>query len=289
VIMTIRDEALARVRSFPAVPGTAARCLRLLRDPRSSAADVERAMRFDPGFTANVLRMANSAYFGYPRKIGSVRQAVVRLGWDRVYQLVLASCVNGMMSEAVPGYDLEPGELWRHAVGVAVSTEYLMKKLNVSVIEEAFTAGLLHDVGKLVMGSFVEADFSAIDDLVSERKISFATAEREILGINHAEIGASILEKWALPEDLVDVVRWHHEPGLAPEANMLVDAVHVSDVLCLMLGIGTGREGLTYDPDPAVMARLGLRVAELESIASYVLQDLAEFCESMISMSCAQG
>lgn len=286
---TIRDEALARVRSFPAVPGTAAKCLKLLRDPRTSAADVEKAMRFDPGFTANVLRMANAAYFGYARKIGSVRQAVVRLGWDRVYQLVLASCVNGMMSEAVPGYDLGPGELWRHAVGVAVSTEHLMKKLNVSVIEEAFTAGLLHDVGKLVMGSFVEADFSTIDNLVSEKKISFATAEREILGINHAEVGAYILESWALPEDLVNVVRWHHEPELAGEGNLLVDAVHVADVLCLMLGIGTGREGLKYDPDPAVLKRLGLKVAELESIASFVLQDLAEFCESMDSISHAQG
>jgi putative nucleotidyltransferase with HDIG domain len=282
---TIREQALAKVRSFPAVPGTAAKVLKLLRDPRSSAADVEKAMRFDPGFTANVLRMANAAYFGYARKIGSVRQAVVRLGWDRVYQLVVASCVNGIMNKAVPGYCLAPGELWRHAVGVSVSTEHLMKKLSVSVVEEAFTAGLLHDVGKLVMGSFVEADFSRIDELISEKGISFAAAEREVLGINHAEIGAYILESWALPEDLVDVVRWHHEPELAGEGNILVDAVHVADALCLMIGIGTGREGLKYEPAPAVMARLGIQVSELESVAGFVLQDLAEFCESMETMS----
>jgi putative nucleotidyltransferase with HDIG domain len=225
--------------------------------------------------------MANSAYFGYPHKIASVRQAVVRLGWERVYQLVVASCVNGVMNHAIPGYGLAPGDLWRHALGVAMTTEQLLRKLNIRVLDEAFTAGLLHDVGKLVMGRFVEEDSLAIDALVSDGGMTFAAAEKDVLGLNHAEIGALILEKWALPESLLDVVRRHHEPGLAAGGNILVDAVHVADGLCLMLGIGTGKESLRYEPEPAAVQRLGLKVEDLGSVADMVLEDLGEFCGTM--------
>jgi putative nucleotidyltransferase with HDIG domain len=278
VITVTRQKVMAKLDSFPAMPGTAARVMKLLSDPASSATTIEQSVRYDPGLTANILRFANSAYLGFPQRIGSVRQGIVRLGWKRVYQLVVASCVNGIMSKPVPGYDLPPGELWRHCVGVSVATEQLMKRLKIVSSEETFTAALLHDVGKLVMGSFVEEGFKRIE-VLSSGGMSFEAAEREIIGIDHAEVGAQVLEKWLLPVGLVQVVRWHHEPDRAPEPDSKLDMVHVADVLCLMLGMGTGREGLGYTPAESAMVRLGLKTADLESVASSTLQGVQELSE----------
>lgn len=278
MITVTRQKVMAKLDSFPAMPGTATRVMRLLSDPDSSATAIEQSVRYDPGLTANILKFANSAYLGFPQKIGSVRQGIVRLGWKRVYQLVVASCVNGLMSKPVPGYDLPPGELWRHCIAVSVATEQLMRRLKLPASEETFTAALLHDVGKLIMGSFVEEGFKRIE-VLSAQGTSFEAAEREVIGIDHAEIGAQVLEKWLLPEGLVGVVRWHHEPDRAGEPNPKLDMVHIADVLCLMLGMGTGREGLGYKPSESAITRLGLKTADLEAVASSTLQGVQELSE----------
>jgi len=278
VITVTRQQVMAKLDSFPAMPRTAARVMKLLSDPTSNATVVERSVRYDPGLTANILKLANSSYLGFPRRIGSVRQGIVRLGWKRVYQLAVASCVSGIMSKPVPGYALPHGELWRHCVGVSVATEQLMKRLKLPPSEETFTAALLHDVGKLIMGSFVEEGLERIEFL-SARGMSFETAELEIIGIDHAEIGAQVLEKWLLPVGLVQVVRWHHKPDRAVRRNANLDMVHVADVLCLMLGMGIGREGLGYKPAQSAMARLGLKATDLEGVACNTLDGVQELSE----------
>ena len=142
----------AAVNSFPGMPGTAVKLLGLIDDPAMRVSQIEEILRQDPGLTANVLRLANSAYFGIPSKIGSIRQAVTLLGLKRLIQLVIAACVNAIMDKPVSGYDLPPGELWRHSIAVSVAAEGLVKELKGKAAEEIFTAALLHDVGKLVLG-----------------------------------------------------------------------------------------------------------------------------------------
>jgi len=215
--------------------------------------------------------LTNSAYFGLPNKVGSVQQAVVMLGWKRLIRIVLSTCVNAVMDKPIPGYDLPPGELWRHSVAVSVTAEGLMKELNLGVDDEIFTAALLHDLGKLVMGEFVAEDLESIR-LTAERGIPFQMAEREVLGTDHAEIGGMLMESWSFPPRFVDAVRWHHEPDSAENPSTLIDIVHVANVLCLMLGIGAGIEGLHYRPSAAVTKRLGLKPKQLEVVASQTLQ-----------------
>jgi HD-like signal output (HDOD) protein len=122
----------------------------------------------------------------------------------------------------------------------------------------------------LILGKFVKEDFNKIEIKASEG-ISFHLAEHEVLGTDHAEIGAHILKRWSLPHEIVNAVRWHHDPELAEETNTLIDVVHVADVLCLMIGIGVGREGLHYKPSPSVSKRIGLTSNQLEVIASHTL------------------
>lgn len=276
------DRIMAEVKLFPSMPGVAAKLLTLSNNSDADPSQVEEILRYDPGLTANILKLTNSAYFGLPSKVGSVRQAVVLLGWRRLRQLVIFSCVNALMDKSVPGYDLPPGELWRHSIAVSVAAEGLVKELNVMAHQEVFTAALLHDLGKLVLGSFVKEEIGEIESIASQG-VPFEAAERMILGTDHAEIGARLLKNWSFPSEIVSAVRWHHTPDFADETNTLIDIVHVANVLCLMIGIGVGREGLQHEPSPSATKRLGLKIPDLEIVASRTLQWVNEFSDVLES------
>lgn len=276
LLETIRND----IGNFPGMPGAASKLLALLNNTETPLAEIETILRYEPGLTANVLRLVNSAYFGFSKKIGSVRQAILLMGWKRLTQLVIASCVSAIMDKPVSGYDLAPGDLWHHSIAVAVASEGLAKLLHVSGVEEIFTAGLLHDVGKMLLGRFVE-EHRVVMEVESYRERSFEQVEREVFGMDHAEVGALILSKWGLPEDLVLAVQYHHEPDKAPKPLAAVDIVHVADIVSLMIGIGVGREGLQYEVSTEVTSRLNLEARHIERIASETLQWLYSFIESM--------
>ncbi len=269
---------MAKVDSFPSIPGSTVKLLQLLETPEAPVQEIEDVLRMDPGMTANVLKLTNSAYIGLPSKVGSVKRAVMLLGMKKIRQLVMASCVSDVMDGSVPGYGLPAGELWRHSIAVSVAAEGISKELNLAGTEDIFTAALVHDVGKLILGQFIQEDMAAIQTAAGEN-VSFELAEKRVLGVDHAEIGARILSHWSLPEDLVHAVRWHHDPDGAEETNGMTDVVHVANVLCLMMGIGVGREGLQYEPSPKVTQRLGVKPDLLEHVASQTLQLVEELSD----------
>jgi putative nucleotidyltransferase with HDIG domain len=253
------------------MPGTTVKLLALVDDSGVSVAQIESILRQDPGLTANLLKLANSAYFGFPSTIGSVRQAVTLLGLKRLLQLVIFTCTGALIGQTVSGYDLPAGELWRHSLAVSVAAEGLVRELKLDAAEEIFTAALLHDVGKIILGQFVQDEYAKIVQAL-DQELPFETAETIVLGANHAEIGAQVLSKWSFPESIVNAVRWHHDPEKADCVDPMLDIVHVANMLCLMIGIGVGREGLHYQPSPMVTKRLGLATPHLEKVASQTLQ-----------------
>lgn len=268
---TVDPAILNKVRTFPAMSQSATRLLELLGDPDASVSDVEVAVRYDPGLTANLLKLANSAFFGQQGTIASVRDAVLRLGMKRIFQLVMTYSTGSVLSPPVAGYDTRPGEMWLHCIAVSVATERIAAGLGLCGSDEIFTAALLHDVGKLVLGEFVGAESATVATATSGGA-SFDAAERQVLGVDHGEIGALILEDWSLPEELVSVVRWHHRPEELDPPQLLVDVVHVADMLCMSLGYDEGREGLHYRISPVVAGRLGIRAADLERFAMETME-----------------
>ena len=269
---------VSAIKAFPGMPGAAVKLLALIDDPAMRVSQIERILRHDPGLTANVLRLANSAYFGIPSKVGSIRQAVILLGLKRLIQMVIAACVGAIMDKPVPGYDLSPGELWRHSIAVSVAAEGLVKELQIEAAEEIFTAALLHDVGKMVLGQFVKDDFNQIQTAVSQG-ISFEMAETIVLGINHADVGARILTRWALPLEIVNAIQFHHAPQSAENTNTMLDIVHVANFISMMTGIGIGSDGLQHQPDVKVTERLRLESYHLEKVASQTMQWVNELTE----------
>lgn len=262
------------------MPGVAHRLLMLADAPDAAVQQIEAALRQDPGLTANLLKLANSAYFGIPSRVGSVRQAVMLLGLKRVVQLVVAACAGAMLDADVPGYDLPAGELWRHSLAVSVAAKGLARELKLEAADEIFTAGLLHDVGKLILGQFVQEEYARIEQTLAQG-MPFECAEAAVLGMDHAEIGAQVLAQWSLPENIVQAVRWHHRPEMSERLDVMLDVVHVANMLCLMIGIGVGREGLLHEPSPVVTRRLGLEPPHLEKVASQTLQWVGELSQAL--------
>ena len=269
---------MLKVEAFPGMPATAARLLPLLEDPDSTTSEIESILKYDPGLTANVLKLTNSAYFGIPTHVSSVRQAVVLLGWKRLIQMVMTICMSPIMNKTIPGYDLPRGALWQHSIAVSVAAEILVNALKIPDADEVFTAALLHDVGKLILGGFVKKDLEQIEDMVT-KGITFDVAESMVLGTNHAEIGGQILQNWSFPAELVNAVRWHHDPESCENSCILSDIVHVANSLGLMTGFGKAGEVTDIELFGPVVDRLGLKANHLEAMAQQTLEELEKLSD----------
>ncbi len=269
---------MRQVKSFPGMPTTAAKLLPLLREPDSSIARIEDLIKYDPGLTANLLKLTNSAYFGLPSRISSVRQAVLLLGRKRLLQLVTTMCMSGLMKKAVPGYDLPQGGLWRHSVAAAVAADRLVQSLNLTQADEVFTAALLHDIGKMVLGEYVREDLKSIEQMVA-KGISFEVAEYMVLGTNHADIGARILQSWSMPLELVHAVAWHHDPDQCEQRCLLSDLVHVANVAVRGIGCAKGGNDPSADGSFKAFDRLGLSPADIGVLAEQTLQEMGKLAE----------
>ena len=281
--MSTRDTILEQVRDIQGLPVAASQIVGMVEDPDVEINAVVGAIEHDPGLTSNVLRLANSAYFAGPRTIGSVHDAIVRLGMNRVFQLALASAIAPLAGAPVKGYDLPAGDLLTHSIAVAVGAEKLAQTLELRPPPSAFTAALLHDVGKIVLGTFIEVDVKPILALAFEHQVSFEVAEAQVMGISHAEVGAVILEQWNLPASVVDVVRWHHQPEQCPGVPLSVDLVHIADSLATLSGIGAGVDGLNYRPSRESVTRLKVTTRVNEAVINHILTGLEELRTVLIA------
>ncbi|MGV0950240.1 MAG: HDOD domain-containing protein [Azonexus sp.] len=273
---------LADVKRLPTLPASLARLSALQHDERSSAADYEKVIGIDPALTVNVLRLANSGFFGSPRQIVSVRQAVTLLGTQRIVEAAMGAAFSAVLPNALPGYGIESVTFWRHCVAVGVLTQRIGEDLRLEHRADGFTCGLLHDIGKLVTSAYLAPESTAIFDCIRERHKCLIAAEREIIGTDHTQIGAAVAEKWALPDRLCSVVRWHHSPSLrevprAPAAAAdLVDAVHVADCLAHVFGFGTDIGELARELDAGAVERIGEPVRRLERIVGEAANQIEE-------------
>jgi putative nucleotidyltransferase with HDIG domain len=273
-------EITTKIQSFPSMPATGAKMLKMLEDPETTVDEIEDVLRHDPGLTGNVLKLANSSYFGIPSKVASTRQAVLLLGLKKLIQLVIASCVNAVMDKPVPGYNMAPGNLWRHSIAVSIASEALVKGKKNLAVDDIFTPALLHDIGKLILGNFVKEDQAAIEKIANQG-VPYVVAENMVLGTDHAEIGAQTLTQWSFPPDVVDAVRWHHDPDFPEKPGSAIDIVYLANLLCQT--DDAGHENGTYcaELSPAVVERLGLEVNQFDEIKTSVAQWVDELADAL--------
>lgn len=262
----IPDKILQKVSAFPSMPKAAIKLRALLSEKDVSIVEIERILRHDPGLAANVLRLANSAFFGLPAKVSTLKHAVMLVGIKRFSKIAIGACMNKTMDTAVEGYGLSPGELWLHSIAVSTTAEALAKNRKLAETNDFFMPALLHDLGKLVLGKFVKAEQSKIDSLVA-KGVPFVIAEKEVLKTDHAEIGALILSKWSFPDDLINAVRWHHYPEGLENSNLHPEIVYIANLLCHSNDDSEPVEEQLNMPYSSVLDRLGIESEQYEVFA----------------------
>ncbi len=255
---TTRDKILSEIKSIEKIPGRAGDALVALQDPESDTRELSRIIEYDPGLTSTILHLVNSASFGGSGKISTIKDAIVRMGRKQVFVAAISSIAKATVEQAINGYGLKKGELWKHMVFVGVCSEVLPAVVDVPTPDGILAAGLLHDIGKVVLGEFLEIDCEEIYKLSENEGLSFEESERQVLGIDHAEIGAILLAGWNVPENIIKIVHYHHRPDDIKDYDAGIDIVHAADNLGIISGIGTGDDGSEYRPSSKVYKRLGL-------------------------------
>jgi putative nucleotidyltransferase with HDIG domain len=263
--MSLASEIVERIETIGTVPTAVAQVFGLVNDPRTTMADFERVVRPDVGLTANLLRCANSVYYRASREITSVRDAIARMGMRRVFEVAAGASFAKAVPAVLTGYGTPAASYWEHSVAVAVLADRIGREAGFTYPDLAFTAGLLHDLGKIVVATWLDSNPML---RVPEGGLVSVELEQELLGASHAEFGEALCQKWNLPRDIGGAARWHHAAGDAPSATLryLATVIQVADEAAHDAGFG---EGLG-NPELQVEAleRLSLSVERVQSIVA---------------------
>lgn len=267
-----------RIENIPTLPEVSARILAVTQDPSTSAEDVNRIILTDQALTAKILKLVNSAFYGFPRRIGTVTEAVVILGFGTIRNLAITASVFHTFGKRGKG-KFDRAAFWKHCVGVGVVSRLLARRLGAPNHEDNFIAGLLHDVGKVVLDQYLHDEFVEALARVESEQISLYEAENEVFGITHADIGGWLSEHWNMPDYLVWSIKFHHEPGKAPGDCSVVPIVHVANSVARYKEIGNGGDPLKPPIQTEALQRLNFTKEHMDYVLEAVDKDLEKAAE----------
>lgn len=276
--MTDLKKVIDEIRDLPALPDVVAKLNRMIRDPNTSANDINEVISRDVALSAKMLKLVNSPFYGFPRRITTITYAVVILGFNAVRNLALSAFVFDAFRKGDPTFD--PTAFWQHSVGTAAAAQILAKKAGFTQVEDAFMGGLLHDVGKILMAQFLKPDFLKVIRETQAKDALFYDLEKAMLDYDHAEIGGLLMERWNLPPHLVEIVRFHMTPDAVPATDergeivrKLTDIVHFADILARALCFGHPGDDKIPLLSSGTWTRLGWKWEEVGSLMDQILDE----------------
>ena len=231
---------------LPTLPTVVSKMIDQVDSPRTSAASLARLISADQALTAKVLKLANSAYYGFPREISTVNMAIVVLGFNAVKEMGLSLSVFDVFKKTASAGHFDVTLFWEHSVGCGVASRMLARTYRAPFIGEAFVAGLLHDVGKVILKQYFDAEFAEIIKAQKERDLTLEAAELEVIQTSHTQIGAWLADKWNLPKIISESILHHHDPWEAKTQPLFVACVTLGDYLCYLSK--TGESGRIAPP-----------------------------------------
>jgi putative nucleotidyltransferase with HDIG domain len=261
------DRAIQRLRPIPQV---ALKIIRMIHERRHSMEQVGKEIRQDQVFSANVIRLCNSALIGMTTKVDSVDRALVVLGEKQLLQLAVSASVESFFPETEQGYSLCKGGLYQHALGTAMITERLANFTGRVPGDVAYTAGLLHDIGKVILDQYLSPAHPLFYRRTQVDGASLILVEDEVLGISHPKAGGRMADHWSLPENLIDTIRHHHHPEQATVDPTLTHLVYLADLLMSRFLVGQELEHLNTDKLSERLRKVGLSLSQLPVIVDLI-------------------
>jgi len=267
--MPRKEEIIGRIRSLPPLSQTALQIMAILCASGGSAGKLVRVIETDAALTARVLTIVNASELFRINSITTIAGAMAVLGDKVLLGIALDYCTGGLMHKPLAGYQAEQGKLWEHNLLTAIAAKVLagISPMHVNP-DEAFTGGILHDIGKSVLSEFLKGP---TEDRIVETDRGVLTdyleVEEERLGTNHCIIGAAMATMWKLPSPFPEIIRYHHHPQAAEETyRSIIYAVHLGDVLAMMKGSGTGCDSMCYQLESGHKELLGIRKNQFPAI-----------------------
>jgi len=260
------DEIIDKVRDLPVVAETARKLTSQLSQPDWHRDELIETLRCDSVLTAKLLRLCNSAHCAAREPVLSLDQAVFLLGGEMIFRMVCAIGYGACLRTPAPGYDTEANGLWSHSLNTALGAEHLAKVEYYGNFPSstAFTAGLLHDIGKIVMNkALTPKDRAEIRQKIASQSLTRIAAEKAVLGVNHCEIGFCLLKRWSLPGPILEAVANHHSPVTQPEVQLSA-VVYFADCAAHLSDCAPGLDAHVVEVKSAAANVLGLDVNTVE-------------------------
>ena len=254
----IAQEVTREISHIATLPEVTLKIIRLVEDPDSTAQDLNNVITNDPALGARILKVVNSAFYGLPGQIGSTNRAIVLLGLNAVKNIAVAASLSKLFrgGQICPAFNAR--DLWQHSIAVASGTRLLAKNTGLGLPDEAFLAGLIHDIGIMVEIQARRPQFvEVVEKLESDQDLMLRTVEGEIIGANHEQLGAQLCKLWKFPASFAYVTGYHHRPlELAGQNRRLTALVHIADILAASLELGFTRSVETHEIDPKLLKEI---------------------------------
>jgi len=270
------QKIIDRIKALPTLSLVVAKVIQVVSNPLTSASDLSRIITVDQALTAKVLRLANSAFYGFPFRIKNITQAVSILGFDTIRNLALTVSVYKVFTGEEKSSEFSHQEFWKHCVGVAISASLLAKKIKYRSPEGAFTAGLLHDIGKNFFEQYMHKEYMKVIKHAADNKLPIEEAEKEIIGLDHAMVGKWMAEKWNLPHELKAGIASHHHPEEEEEESVMANIIFAANILCKKKGIGFGGDNVIMPLSKEARELLSLDEEAEEALMGQLDKELKE-------------
>jgi putative nucleotidyltransferase with HDIG domain len=270
------SELIKNIKEFSTLPTVYSSLVDVLADPKSTTEDVSNIITCDQASTAKVLKVVNSSIYGFSGQIDTVSRAIFILGFNEIYNLILASCIMDFFTKKEEVLDFRPVDFWGHSIAVGIASRLIGQKQGLPNQENFFVSGVLHDIGKLVFFEFSEDQFAEALALSKKTKQSLQVAEKAVFGLDHSETGALLAEKWRFPSSIVQAIR-HHQTGIVPGKNdSLTAAVHLGNILCRALELGYPGDDFIPQPNHQALDRINAQPDLLKEITPSLLKSFEE-------------
>ncbi|HSU68505.1 MAG TPA: HDOD domain-containing protein [Tepidisphaeraceae bacterium] len=238
-------EVLKKVTTIATLPQVTSQIIKIVEDPKSTAQQLNKVVSHDPALVTRILKVVNSAFYGLPGQIGSIERAIVILGLNGVKNTAVAASLGQLFRGAELCQGFTAKDLWTHCTAVAVVARDLARNMKLNLSDEAFLAGLIHDIGLLVQLQLYPEKLREVCDAARADGSDFCELERKLIGLDHQQLGMGLTEQWKFPRACQLVAGYHHQPlALADPSRHLVSIVHVADTLCCQSSHGFNLTGL---------------------------------------------
>lgn len=271
----LQKKIMDSIKSIPPMNQVIDKARKVIENPDSSFEELATLIEKDQALAVNVLKIANSAYYRRVTAVSSIKEAVVVLGFETLDELITIACVSPHLHKRLKGYDIKADSVWWHSLASASGAKIIAHMTDPSFENEAFTAGLIHDVGKLVFDKYVYERKDIFLEHMSDDQVTFYDAEKIIFGLDHAEIAEKICKKWNFPKRITTAIKYHHNPW-ASRNNELSYIVHASDQIAAWAELGA--EDLMLDISDELLERLGLKTDDVEQI----LIEVTEYADNIV-------